>query len=503
MADNDASILPPPSPEHRRIAAGQFERANQVIATGNYDYGIQLLLTCCKLDPANLIYRQALRQTEKTKYKNNRRGSRLALLTTSAAKAKIKAAKRARDYLRMLQHGEEVLARNPWDTGAQLDMAAAADALGLLDLAIWILEQARHKDPRDVTVNRTLARLCEKGGHFNQAINLWELVRVAAPKDLEAASKAKDLAASDTIARTRVKWMAMNEDAEPEAEVETETEAAAAPPAKAEPPRPAPEEAPPKQPIDRVANDAAPLWARIKADPTNANAYLHLCGLYRRAGQLDQARAVLQQGLAPTGNQFDLATELADLDIEPFRRNLALTDDKLRAQPRDEELRKIRIRLLKEINTRELDLYRQKADRYPSEKGHRFEVGLRLLRARQVDEAILELQAARADPRHQWRALLYLGYCFKQRNNWRLAQRNFEEALRTMPPGENDSRKEILFQLAQGCAEAGDLARAIDLGYELADLDFAYRDIGRLLEAWQGRLDAVNSEQGQAADGKS
>src|SRR2546421_12985807 len=104
MADSHASVLPPPSPEHRRIAAGQFERANQVIATGNFDYGIQLLLTCCKLDPANLIYRQRLRHTEKTKYKNNLRGSRLALLTNSARKAKIKNAKRSRDYLKVLEY---------------------------------------------------------------------------------------------------------------------------------------------------------------------------------------------------------------------------------------------------------------------------------------------------------------------------------------------------------------------------------------------------------------
>src|SRR5688572_4841524 len=109
MADTDPSTLPPPSPEHRRVAAGQFERANQVIATGNFDYGIQLLLTCCKLDPANLIYRKALRKTEKVKYKNNLRGSRLAFLTTSSVRAKIKTAKRARDYLKVLEYGEKVL----------------------------------------------------------------------------------------------------------------------------------------------------------------------------------------------------------------------------------------------------------------------------------------------------------------------------------------------------------------------------------------------------------
>ena len=91
MADKDHSLLPSPSPEQRRVAAGQFERANQVIATGNYDYGIKLLLSCCHLDAANLIYRQALRRTEKTKYQNNLRGSWFAWLTTGPSKARVKA----------------------------------------------------------------------------------------------------------------------------------------------------------------------------------------------------------------------------------------------------------------------------------------------------------------------------------------------------------------------------------------------------------------------------
>src|SRR5215813_3565371 len=145
MADQKPSGMPQPTAEQRRIATSQFERANQVIATGNYDYGIQLLLMCCKLDPANLIYRQALRQTEKAKYKNNLRGSRFAFLTTWTTRAKLKAARQTRDYLTVLEHGETVLTRNPWDVGTQMDMADAARALGLLDLAVWILEQARQK----------------------------------------------------------------------------------------------------------------------------------------------------------------------------------------------------------------------------------------------------------------------------------------------------------------------------------------------------------------------
>src|SRR5438132_12394297 len=149
MANANSVSLSAPSPEHRRVAAGQFEHANQVIASRkNYDYGIRLLLSCCQLDPANLIYRQALRRTQRAKYNNNLKGAWLAWLRTWPTKARVKSALRKGDYLQVLEHGERVLVRNPWDTGTQIDMAAAADALGLLDLAVWFLEQARHKEPR-------------------------------------------------------------------------------------------------------------------------------------------------------------------------------------------------------------------------------------------------------------------------------------------------------------------------------------------------------------------
>jgi len=60
--------------------------------------------------------------------------------------------------------------------------------------------------------------------------------------------------------------------------------------------------------------------------------------------------------------------------------------------------------------------------------------------------------------------------------------------LQALPPQEAATRKELLFTLAQGCAEANELADAVEMGHELANLDFVYRDIGRLLDEWQARL---------------
>ena len=486
MTNPNAPHVPPPSPEHHRVAIGQFERANQVIATGNYDYGIRLLLSCCKLDPANLIYRQALRRTEKAKYHNNLRGSWHAGFSTWPIKAKIKAALRSGDHLRVLELAELVLMRNPWDTTAQKDMAEAAASLGLLDLGIWTLEQARQKDPRDPPVNRALARLYEKRGNFTQATALWELVRKVAPTDLEAQHKVKDLAVSETIARGHYGDMAGTapssggaNSTRPPSNPENPIIMPGRKPVPAPPP-PIPGRSGGSGPTlgDRGSREVAYLEGRIESDPANAMAYLQLAALYRKMGQDEQARALLEKGLVPTGNAFEIAVELAELDIEPFRRDLAAAEEKLRQKSDNDEVRQIRDRLVKEINTRELDLFRQKADRYPAEVALRFELGVRLFRAGQIDEAIRELQTARADPRHHSKALLHLAYCFKARQNWRLAKRNFEECLHSLPASDTDLRKEVLFQLAQGTAEAGELTAAIDLANELANLDFGYKDIG-------------------------
>src|SRR6476620_6657926 len=126
MADHNTSGVPRLTPEQRRAAVGQFERANQVLTAGkDADYGIQLLVQCCAIDPANLVYRQTLRKAVKAKYDNNMRGSRFAFLSTATTKLKIRSAVKGQDWLKVLELGEQVLLSNPWDVGAQLAMGEA------------------------------------------------------------------------------------------------------------------------------------------------------------------------------------------------------------------------------------------------------------------------------------------------------------------------------------------------------------------------------------------
>lgn len=449
MGDN---ILAFPSPEDRRNAAGQLERAQQVAACGSLDYSIQILLDCCRLDPGNLLYRQTLRQTEKTRFRNNRRGSRLAFLTTIWARARARKARRSSNHRKVLEYGEEVLTRNPWDVGIHKDMADAADALGLLDVAIWLLEQARQYSPHLLALNRSLARLYEKRGTFASACVLWKLVSEADPSDVEASHKARDLGA--VSGRDASSRQDRNGDG------------------------------------DRLARETAELRGRIEEDPTKVQTWLRLAALLRKAGQCDQARAVLHEALGPTGNDFHVNLELADLEIEPFRADLAIVQDKL-AESADPKLEDLRGQLVQEINSREMDVYRQRSDRFPEDRAARFELGLRLLRAGRVDEAGTELDKVRGDASLAGPALFYLGLCRKQRKRLLQALALWEEALPLLTE-DPLLYKEVLLKLAEGSAAAGEPARAVEWARELAHVSPGFGNIDQLAQDWQTSLVAAN-----------
>ena len=132
------------TPDQRLAAARQFERASEVAAAGeNDDYARHLMLSCCQLDPANLRYRQALRQLKRKR--TALLGRLTAPLGKLAGKARLQAALRKGEYRKVLEHGEEVIAAAPNDIAVHLAMAEAAEALGLPRLATWLVEQARRR----------------------------------------------------------------------------------------------------------------------------------------------------------------------------------------------------------------------------------------------------------------------------------------------------------------------------------------------------------------------
>ena len=276
------SRLPKVSPEQRRAAAGQYKRTNQVLKEDNLDYAIQLLLSCCKLDPITPVYRQTLRKAEKAKYLDKGKGQKLAFLTGLPARLRLKKASMKGDYLRVLDEAEQIFLRNPWDLGAHLAMAEAFEGLDLPEMALWTLDQVRQDQPNNPKVNRPMARLYEKRpvhpgdgplgprsqsgpqrpGSGGQAQGPRRSIhhRQGQIPGGDSGTVHRPLGASPTA--------------------ETATEQPALGQTEAQMPAYA----------DRVEREAHALRVKIQNNPTNPNGYLHLANVYRRADQFDKGR---------------------------------------------------------------------------------------------------------------------------------------------------------------------------------------------------------------------
>jgi tetratricopeptide (TPR) repeat protein len=189
--------------DQRQVAAKQFERAAEVLASASQDkgYAYDLLLTCCKLDPTNTTYRRRLRQAAVEVRQRQGLGKWMAPLTAFAAKARLRTAKHSGNYRKVLDCGEEVLARSPDDVATHLDMADAAEAMGLTGLHIWLLEQACKLALKDPEPLRRLATAYEKLKDLDKAIVVWQSLRKLWPHDSQAARKINALSIRETIIR--------------------------------------------------------------------------------------------------------------------------------------------------------------------------------------------------------------------------------------------------------------------------------------------------------------
>jgi tRNA A-37 threonylcarbamoyl transferase component Bud32 len=183
-AEITSAGLPDVSAEQCQAAATQFARACDILASGAAEkrYAYDLLLGCCKLDPANLAYRRKLRRAIR-----RRKGP--APPTGPDAAARLEAARRTGDHRKVLDHGEELLTRSPDDLAAQLHMAEAAAALGLTELQVWLLEQACKRGPRDAELLRRLARAYERQKDLTRALAAWRALRKLRPDDADAARR--------------------------------------------------------------------------------------------------------------------------------------------------------------------------------------------------------------------------------------------------------------------------------------------------------------------------
>lgn len=463
MANPEPTGRQPLSPATRRRLQQQFEHGSKMSSSGNFDYATDLFTNCVVGDPGNVIYLQNFLGNLYKKYNNNKKGSKLSGIKGAGRRTSVKKASMQKDWTAVIREGLELLKLNPWDTGALIAMADACEKLDYDECQLAYLRGALDADIKDGEVNRLAGRALARQGLFDDAIACWHRVQKAVPKDVEAQRAIGDLTVEKTIKKGGY------ESAEKAKDIRADQQA----------PDDEPEmglrQTPEKQ-----------LEKAIAKDPADQSNYIRLADLHIGKERYDDAEAVLQKALEASGGDVNIRERLEDTQLRRQREQLSIAENKLRAE-RNQENETLYRRLRAELNQKELEIYSSRTERYPTNLGYKYEVGVRLKRGGKPKEAIPYFQQAQQDGQRKGEVLLLLGECFQQlkpvqTTNLKLAMRNYADAVENILDSQLEMRKLALYRAGSLALALRDLDGAENYLTTLAGIDFAYKDVSTLLD---------------------
>jgi tetratricopeptide (TPR) repeat protein len=462
MASDPKGRQPLP-PAKRQMLQKCFEAGSSKSAAGNFDFATQMFSQCVVGDPSNLLYAQNFLANLQKKYNNNKTGAKLSGMRAAASKPAVTVAAKRKDWTGVITNGLKVLELNPWDTGTLAEMANACQQLGFDECQVVWLKGAWEADVKDPETNLLLGRALARQGQFDDAIACWMRVLQAKPSDEEARKAVANLQVEKTIHKGGY------EDAESSTQVMADKQA------QAERHGTAGVRTSPEQALER----------KIAKDPSNLSLYMELADLHAKEERFTEAETVLKKALEASGGSLEVREYLEDVELRHSRHQVAIAEKRAKTENTDEAI-ELCNRMKGELNNKELEIYRNRSERYPNNLGFRYELGVRLYKARNYQEAIRVLQEARNDQKRRGNVLLTLGACFEAIKQPKLALNHYEESLESLGDRDLELRKQAMYRAGIVAMDrVKDYEKAEKHLNALAGHDFSYKDLPERLDKLQ------------------
>ncbi len=453
----------------RKAAQQCYLKGNDALAKQNYDYALQMYVTCISMVPDNLSYRQFARGAAYKLYNDNGTGAgTFAKSKLIGIRNKIKKAKAAEKWDEVDKLAEEGLKINPWDAQLNVDLGEAAQARELLDIAQFAFRCARNADPKNKEYNRKLAMVLEEKGEYLEAAKVWNHIHQIDPNDGEARSNASKNEFESV--RTRGGY----EEATSTADVAVQRARGAKKPGEADAPG---------------MSDEKDLQHAIRKEPEKVEHYLKLADYYRKNKQLEEAAQTLKKGLEVSGGDPNIQEQIDDINLDQMRNNLALAREKVAGDP-DEPVYQEKVKALDhELLKRELQVFSGRVERYPKDMDLKVRFAERLMRIKKWPQAIPLLQKSAQHTKLKGRSHLMLGKCLMYDRKLKPARGQLERAIPEFDV-DNDNERPLLVEshylMGRICEELQDVVAAEEHYGEVITLEYDYKDALQRLEKLQG-----------------
>jgi tetratricopeptide (TPR) repeat protein len=237
----------------------------------------------------------------------------------------------------------------------------------------------------------------------------------------------------------------------------------------------------------RTADDAREVLKFVdedlKAEPGKKDLWVKKAETHRRLAELGndgaeytKAREALEKAQEIDSFDFNLVIKLGDVMIEEHKNYIR----QLQAAGQDAT------EATQNLLQLEVDEYRKRAERQPTEMSHKFNLGSRLLKLGQIEAAASEFQRTVNDPRFRLKSYKFLGFCFAKKNMVDLAVKNYSSYLTTTEDLLSDDSKEVRYLRGRIYEQGGKTNEAIADYSTLVEMDLAYKDCAARLEKLRG-----------------
>jgi tetratricopeptide (TPR) repeat protein len=440
-----------------------FQYGNDAALKNNHDYAVDMYQRACKIDPDNLIYRQALRGIERRKFGNDpAKVGRMAGARLQTIRLRAKGSKSKGNWKGVLETCEEAFVIHPWDVTTARDAAEACEHLEFPGVAQWLLESVQGQ-ATDADFFRHLAHVQELNSAWAKAIQAWERVKKLDPNDETASRKINALSANATIQRAGLG------DA-----IDKRNEAAAAP------------AVPDQSEIEALAmqklSPEQRLLKEIQNHPDRIGPHLELADLFKQRNQLEEAEKVLARGLKahPTDESLQLAH--AEVQVSRLQHAIEVYTKRSREKPQDETIKAKLNQYTTMLKDYEIKEYGRRAKMHPEDLSIQLQLGIRLARAGKHQEAIAAFQQARNHPPSRVEALHQAGLSFEATGVLKLAERNYQDALKAADPTDTNILNALHYRLGRVAEAQGNTQAAEEHYNEVAANDYSYLDVAERLK---------------------
>jgi hypothetical protein len=436
-------------------AAAFFSRAEQVAATDNFDYAIDMYIEGLQRAPdaveqghKPLRYNALVRQG-----KGGKKPSMLDKMRHS----------RGKTPLENMLNAEYLLAKDPENLTYAEQLLNTAIAGEFKKTALWIAdliyEANRSAEKPSLQTFLLLKDSYAAMEEYAKAVNACGNACKLKPDDGMLASELKNLAAKLTMQKGKYDLQGDFRDSINDRETQEKYQAQLAT----------------IKSVDyrqQALIEARQIYQADKSLPNTLKLADVLGEL--QTDQTDEEAIKLLEETYEQSKDFTFKKRAGEIKIRMLRRHARKSRASLEV---DQETKETIDAATKELLAAELEHYKLCSENYPTDLRLKYEYGVRLMRNQRYDEAIPVLQDARKDPKHKIPAMNKIGLCFFVKGWFNDAIDMFKGAIEAYEIKDNDIAKDLRYNLARAYEQEGVTEEALELYRRLAQIDYSYKDV--------------------------